>query len=261
MIVHRVVCSVLFLSSVLVGGCAGIDVVPLSPENGQPNGEAHGFRYYMPKPYLLVTELPPVTTTNKTLGNQKPDNHVSTPPVGGGETPPVGGGNQPGSGPAQASGGSNTDLGYSAIAANYVLKLIYLPDKSKPMALSMKPGLFGNVSLQPTFQDGWMLTNVTGNAVSDGSAALTAFASVVSALSSTAAKPTLSKDKDSLPVTGETITVTELNWDKALMPGLYEFAYNESDGSLKGLRLLTPFPLTNQCSGCPMPAKAPKRKS
>src|SRR5215813_5629995 len=67
MIARCVVCSVLVLLSMLVGGCAGIDVVPLKP-NGEPNdGQAHGFRYYMPKPYLLVTESPTTKTTSKSM--------------------------------------------------------------------------------------------------------------------------------------------------------------------------------------------------
>ena len=40
--------------SALVGGCANIKVVALDA-NGNQAGGAEGLRYYLPKPYLLVT--------------------------------------------------------------------------------------------------------------------------------------------------------------------------------------------------------------
>jgi hypothetical protein len=163
------------LPCILLGGCAGVSVEPLG-YNGKSNGEASGIRYYMPKPYLLVTELPTVQTTQTiTTSGPKPSGKAqadTTPPNT--DKPDKNATSTETNSTQASSNGSGTDLSYSAVVGNYQLKLIYLPDMSKQMAITMNAGLFGNVSAQPTLQDGWMLTSLQGSAVSDGSGALTA---------------------------------------------------------------------------------------
>ena len=110
-----------------------------------------GIRYYMPKPYLLITELPrveatqTVTATTKTGGDAKLQ--AKPPPADGGDG---GGGGADGKGsPSKttnssttqaAAVGQGTDLSYSAVSGNYQLKLIYLPDMSRQMAITMNAG-------------------------------------------------------------------------------------------------------------------------
>jgi hypothetical protein len=158
-------------------GCASVDSTPLHPDGTVDVGKARGIRYYVPKPYLLITELPDMpaspTTTSSTLNDQT---------LGAG-----GGGGGGGGGTSTSSNGgqsqSNTptapssDTSFSASTANYSVKLIYLPDYSQPMALTMNAGLFGNVALAPSLQDGWMLTSMNGS--SDMSAFATLLGSVL----------------------------------------------------------------------------------
>src|SRR5258708_3253313 len=58
----------LFVAAFFISRCASVNAVPLR-QGGTPPwscflgfGKAGGFRYYMPKPYLLITELPGVPT-------------------------------------------------------------------------------------------------------------------------------------------------------------------------------------------------------
>jgi hypothetical protein len=44
-----------------------------------------------------------------------------------------------------------------------MVRLIYLPDYTHPMAINENPGLFGLASMKPTLQDGWMLTSLEGS--------------------------------------------------------------------------------------------------
>src|SRR5262249_61725435 len=59
-------------------------------------------------------------------------------------------------------------------------KLADLPDLSKPMASVAKDG-FGTVSLNATWQDGWLLTNLQGTSDSKVAETLAAIASVITA--------------------------------------------------------------------------------
>jgi hypothetical protein len=64
----------------------------------------------------------------------------------------------------------------------YGVKLIYLPDYSHPMALSVSTGLIGSAEMKPTFQDGWMLTSLDATADSKVSETISAMASLASAI-------------------------------------------------------------------------------
>ena len=140
--------------------------------NGRPDSTTDGIRYYLPKPYVLVTELPVAPPAPQISGgpqqggggggmnNSKDQSKDQTPQA---TTPTA---------PA-------TDTSFSANMASYSVKLIYLPDYSHPMALQEESGLFGNVALAPNLQDGWMLTSLSSSNDSGGAAALAAVASLI----------------------------------------------------------------------------------
>jgi hypothetical protein len=169
--------------------CASIDSVPLT-HDGHDAQTMHGVRYYLPKPYLLVTELPvaPNPTNASTTGNGATALAAGKGAAGGGAGGGTGGaggggntgGNQQGatSQPQTAAPSSSpADTSFSATMAQYAIKIVYLPDFSHPFALQMNAGLFGTASFAPSLQDGWMLTSLNGS--SDNSSMLSAIASMV----------------------------------------------------------------------------------
>jgi hypothetical protein len=166
------------LVSSALASCAQVTSIPLNMDGSEdklPDGSAkvHGIRYYMPKPYLLVTELPAVPSSRaRTEGDQ-----------GSAAARAEKEGN-PGKGknPSQENSQSQTaapsaptsDTSFTATMATYSMKLIYLPDYSRPMALQVRAGMFGSVSANPALQDGWMLGSLTSSVDSGAAAALTA---------------------------------------------------------------------------------------
>jgi hypothetical protein len=182
-----------FLAAALasLAGCgAKVDSTPLRPDGTVDTSKASGIRYYLPKPYLLITELPEKLASG--TGNPNPNGTKLGAGAGGG---PGGGGAKTGTGEqSQGPSGSQpqsstptataSNTSFSASTADYSVKLVYLPDYSQPMALTMRAGLFGSVSMAPTLQDGWMLTGMTGSG--DNTAAATLLASVLGGGSSTA---------------------------------------------------------------------------
>jgi hypothetical protein len=131
------------------------------------------------------------------------------------------------------------------------MKLVYLPDKSRPMAMNESTGLFGSSSMKPTLQDGWMLTSLDTSADSKMAETLTALGSIAGAVASggagggaAAAKP------KSAPSGAAGLTAAQkIPPDLAgyfvpghfiLRPGLYKFKY-ATDGTLTGLKPVTYF--------------------
>jgi hypothetical protein len=202
--------------------CASVSVIPLDYQ-GQPKNEAPGVRYYMPKPYLLVTQLPDAS---------KPD--------GGNAGAPAAASKDEGGQGSKAtdSPSPSSDLSYQLGNSTYLLKLIYLPDMSKTMAINVVPGIFGTSSAQPTLQDGWMLTSLQSS--SDNTKAIDNLTSLASALIGGGAKEAATggaaaaAKKTSGPGSANRTSVP------ALRPGLYEFRYDEY-GHLIGLCLVTAF--------------------
>ena len=264
----------------LLTSCASVTAVPLNRDGTRPwadwlgFGRASGIRYYLPKPYLLVTELPaspnppptsPTTGGDNKDGSKKGNQKAAVAKGGKGGK---GGGSGTGGG---GTGGSDTqngngnqpqtstptaapaDTSFSAAMAQYAVKLVYLPDYSQPMALKVRSGLLGTVSAAPTLQDGWMLTSVNGSSASGVPETLQALASIASGVAtggSSAAGGTAAKTAKSA-VTAETAT-TSTDWEKVgekigqgleTMPTLPELTARNADmlalakGIIKGAQV------------------------
>src|SRR5437660_4980480 len=127
----------------------------------------------MPKPYLLVTRLPQDENEKASRGGAAPS---ATGPAGGGSA------TSPTDKTTAASPSPSSDLSFYGSTTRYIIKLIYLPDMSKQMALNVSPGLFGTASLQPTLQDGWMLTSLQANVDTKTAETISSGASLLSAL-------------------------------------------------------------------------------
>lgn len=201
-------------------GCAKVQVQPLKAD-GTRSGAVPGVRYYLPMPYLLVTELP-VAETAPALPPAK-----AQPAPGGApakEDAPDPGGSPTATSPA---GASNTS--FSAATPQYVLKLIYLPDLEHPMALTASSG-FGTAQMTPTLQDGWMLTSLSASSDSKVAETLTALGSALTGLKGPAAgakAPGGGPD----PYQGT----------HCLAPGLYRFAFDPLTGKFQGLQTVDTF--------------------
>jgi hypothetical protein len=219
----------LILALLLLSGCAEVKVTPLTPEGAEAKQE-EGLRYYQPKPYLLVANLPAETPTT-TVEKENPP-----PPPSGGMRPsnPTPGGTpaQPPKASADSPADSSktpsappTDLSFFGSTKQYVLKLVYLPDYSKPYSVRSKTGLIGSSQMSMQLQDGWMMTSLNASSDSKAAETISAVASLVSSLGSIAASavaPTAggaAKTPPKAPFAG----VTEL----VLSPGLYEFSYDK----------------------------------
>ena len=161
--------------SAVLGGCANIKVVALDTNGNQAAG-AEGLRYYMPRPYLLVTRAEmPAQTKDAGTGALPPKAPIVVAPPPGAPVVPAApapavpavaaGGPAKGGDDAKteaapnatASASSGSDASYQHLVDNYQIKLVYLPDMSRPMAISTSAGI-GSVTFQPTLVDGWMLT-------------------------------------------------------------------------------------------------------
>ncbi len=78
MVYHQFVPAVAaVLTGAILTGCAGVDVQALSVDGQTPSGRP-GLRYYMPRPYLLVTRLP----ADPTPAASHDGATVAIPPVG-----------------------------------------------------------------------------------------------------------------------------------------------------------------------------------
>lgn len=168
----------LFASVLSLTACAKVSVTPLDAY-GNRTSQAEGLRYYLPKPYLLVMAVPGGSTqagsadaTPQVDLNGKP----GAAPATGNAAPTAA---QTPSANAAAPAAGNTS--YQAASAQYVAKLIYLPDYNHPMAVSESSGLFGTASMAAALQDGWQLTSLQGNSDAKVAETLTALASLVSA--------------------------------------------------------------------------------
>jgi hypothetical protein len=208
----------------LLPGCAKVTVTPLDP-SGQPTTEAEGVRYYLPKPYLLVMSL----SGSAPEGKPPPKGPVVDPKTGeviapgGGDTNTSSkdspGGNTNGTSAAPSATG---DISYLAADAQTVAKLIYLPDYSRPMAISESPGLFGSVNMAANLQDGWLLTSLQGAGDSKTAETLMAIASLISAAGGGAGAGAAKKAQ---PPGGAGVEAPPPS-TQLLPPGLYAFVYN-----------------------------------
>jgi hypothetical protein len=224
---HALIAGVYFTLS----NCASVSILPLNPNGTVDTTQAPGLRYYMPKPYLLVTVIPPPP--------QKPtDPRLLRAPPAPAPPPPPGPGGGPDDGSQKAaptgSPSPSSDLSYQLGSSTYLLKLIYLPDMSKTMAINLTPSILGTSSVQPTLQDGWMLTSLQASA--DNTKALddmTTLASAILGGGTKAASSTSSKTAKA-DLLGPGTPPPPDNLPPPLPPGLYEFGY-DGLGHLYGL--------------------------
>jgi len=272
----------------LLAGCASVGVQRLQPNLTSPTG-APGLIYYMPAPYLIVAELPPTAATTSTSRNlaamQNPPEGAAlpapAPPPGAppkvahgpGFKPPGGGAGAGGGGAGGAGAGGgkdgsasqdqssangasspapSSDTSFQGTTPQYIIKLVYLPDLSRPMAMTAKVGL-GSAEMKPALQDGWMLASLDVTADSKTADTLTALGSLITGgagggtakAATTAAKAAPGGG----PAEGETKTPKSLSGlfvpgSHILKPGLYRFEYDTTTGILQGLKEITAF------SGC-----------
>ena len=159
------------LCAMCLTSCAEVTAIQVDPvTNKRVEGVAEGIRYYLPKPFLLVTELP-VSPQMAPSGQSD-----SAAAVNGNKQSKA---NTAQNAQASVPAAAATDTSFAAAMVSYSAKIVYLPDTSHPMALQMHSGLFGTVAMAPTLQDGWMLTSLNGSDKSGGPEALSALASIV----------------------------------------------------------------------------------
>lgn len=241
------------VATVLLSGCASVSFTQLTPDLRSKAGTPNGAVYYLPKPYLLITQLPYTPTAGGPVTSQARD--PAPPPKkdakGGGDGWPVGyGSNQNGvasnqavrggaddkasggDGPALATG---SDQSFGGSSEGYLVKVIYLPDMSRPMSVAVRPG-FGTASLKPTFQNGWMLTGFDASADSKTAEILTALAPLLTAYKMPGKAAATAATGGGSPAALE---VTDTR--PVLKPGLYEIGYGNADGKLKGICARTYF--------------------
>ena len=252
--------SRLFLAYLFVllclSGCARMDVIPLKHDGTVDATKQEGLRYYLPKPYLLVAEAP----TEKKLNQQSDGDHSYAAGDDGKVDDKAKGGSASGS-PSSAS-----DTSFSLVTDNYIIKLVYLPDYSHPMAIHRPVwAIFGTTDTTVSLQNGWMLTSFGGKDDSKTAETISSVASLVGALAGatkTAASGGTTKAQsihlESIEQYNQCIKNAKNKEEKTecgnktnqnnkdglpnvLSPGLYEFEYNETDGKLTGLKPVVHF--------------------
>jgi hypothetical protein len=169
----------LVMGAGVLASCARISDIPLESDGVTPiPGAAPGIRHYLARPYLLVVELP---ASAANTGNPSGTAPRDVPPPPGFHAPPPGAGPGPGTGSTQNPGSqtqkqapanndsSNTpqsppdNTSFVANTGTYWVKVIYIPDYSHPMALTMDTGLFGLASANISLQNGVILTSASLN--------------------------------------------------------------------------------------------------
>ena len=235
------------LALMLLSGCAQVRIIPLDTDGKAKMDLQEGVRYFLPKPYLLVAEVPvdDVTQTQieeMTLPSDKQGGKKTTTiKKGGGKASTTGNGGADGDGAAPAGSGdspaSSGNTSFAMFTKQYGIKLIYLPDYSRPMAMSESTGLIGTSQMKPVLQDGWMLTSLDASADAKVAETLTALASLISSVKGVGSAATgTSKDggaTESAKAQAENLG-TKVSPNPILPPGLYEFVYEA--GVLKDLK-------------------------
>jgi hypothetical protein len=243
--IDQPVLTLVFGTAVLIffSGCAGVTVTPLNPDAVTKAAHAEdGVRYYMPMPYLMVVEMPPFVGSNSpgqspNSGSTSASESVVTNPKDNSGTPVKP--DAPTTKDTADSGSSSpssatpiSDTSFMAATPQYMVKLIYLPDLRRPMAMTQSTGLFGTSQMQPVLQDGWMLTSLNANADSKVSETLTALAAIAGAAVGTSSTGGASKGTNKSASSIQMLMPP--SGDHILRPGLYRFSYDDK-GLLTGL--------------------------
>jgi len=228
-----------FVLLAALSGCASIDVVPLTPNGSEDRSQEHGIRYFLPKPYLLVTELPMVGP-----GDQGAPAAAGGAGKGGGKDDSSkgdGGGGKDSSAQASTPSAPSSDTSFSAATTQYAVKLIYLPDLGRPMALKVNSGLFGTSSVAPTLTDGWMLTSLNGSSDSGAAATLQALTGLISGGASGGKNGGGKSGGDKNAAGGGPPPIFLPPWGESVLPpGLYEIHFDVGR-SVDGLKPLVYF--------------------
>lgn len=174
---HRVVCIGLTVG--VITGCASVTAFSVDPNTGQARLDAaEGIPYFLPAPYLLVTEVPidAPPDGNGKQGGAAADKAAPAPKPDPAKSDTAAAPGGSGGAPSSAS-----DTAFSMFTKQYGVKLIYLPDPSRPMVLRQHAG-FGSSQMNVTLQDGWMLTSLNSSADSKTAETLASIASVIGAV-------------------------------------------------------------------------------
>jgi hypothetical protein len=236
----RQMCGIVFVLMLFISGCAKVSVLPIDPTTGmaKPNAQ-EGVRYFLPRPYLLVMEVPVESSVDagKTGGAAPTSRAVGSNAAGTGtqaSTTP--------SDSSKGSGGSpspTSDTSFSMFTKQYGVKLVYLPDFEKPMAISENPGLFGTASMKPSLTDGWMLTSLDASGDSKTAETIGAVASLIGSLTG-AGGGSAAKGATTKATGGGAPGVTQPGAKpppspNVLEPGLYRLDYDPVTGKLTGI--------------------------
>jgi hypothetical protein len=184
----RWVCGVLL--SAAASSCASVTAVPVDPLTWKAKMDApEGIPYYLPRPYLLVTEVPVETPPPKAQQEEGKGGAAAKAAPGKGTSadksaPPADDAMKKATpAPDDGSGTSPSpasDQSFGMFTKQYGVKLIYLPDYEHPMLLRQRAGI-GSTTLKPTLQNGWMLTALDSSADSKTAETLASIGSLVSA--------------------------------------------------------------------------------
>jgi hypothetical protein len=277
--------AIIALPLLCLTGCGSITAQVLTADGRSPDG-APGFRYYLPRPYLLVMALPADTTTgtdsnapqsstvhappppplNPNPGSNPPPPpppakpHAGAPPPPTPSPPPAKQANAPSdqSTPATAP---TSDVSYIAQNTRYVAKLVYQQDFNHPATMEFHAGLFGITNFSPTLVDGWMLTGFQGQV--DNSKNADVATALLTALTSAAGPAGAgAKVAQGAPKAGGPAVVTTTPPSLAVLPpGYYGFETNPRTGllSMCTSTLFSPTsvsPIPN-CTTVPKPALPP----
>lgn len=235
--------KLILLGFLILSACAGVSFRQLDPSDLRAKaGAPEGAVYYLPRPYLLVTRLP---QTGAGPVQPSPVANVTPPPSRGGarrrgqdaQSPlPIdftqipmtrGGAETPAASAATSLGAS--DQSFSLVVGNYAIKLVYLPDMSRPMSMSVRSGLFGVSSLNPTLQNGWMLTDFEASAENSG------FADVLNAVAGLINTGVLGGATGGAAAAGGGGASAAAVDGEVLPPGLYDFDFDAETGRLTRL--------------------------
>lgn len=141
---------------------------------------------------------------------------------------------------AQAAPAAASDTSYQHTSGGYQVKLVYLPDFSRPMSVQMHSGVLGTASFQPTLIDGWMLTSLQGSGDNKVAETMTAIAQIIASAEGGGKAATTGATKAGGAPKGTGGGDTGLPAGM-LPPGLYGFDYDAVDGRLKGICVVTAF--------------------
>ena len=232
--------STILVVSLLICVCAGCTAHYSAVHVGRPDDHTiDGFRYFLPKPYLLVTNL----TTAATPAPAKADN-------GKGDS-----GEKGVKDSADKFKGKPDDGGASPAPPNSTItvQLLWLPDTKEEYAVVMKGHSIGTFEGKLQLDNGWMLTSVNEKSDAKVAETLTAFSGLLSNVFAAAGLPTVSTASKGVTAQGEA--------PRPLAPFLYLF---EVDLEGKTLQQVDSASLNNlllhlKCMDpCPKPADQPK---